>query len=65
LGGLVVFGGDTAYGIHRALGGEAFRPLGEIVAGVPVSVSGGLYWITKAGGFGEAGLAGEIRKRVS
>ena len=63
--GLVVFGGDTAYGIHQALGAAPFEPWGEIVPGVPLSRCGGLYWITKAGGFGEPDILGEIGKRVS
>lgn len=61
---LVVFGGDTAYGIHAALGGEPFEPLGEIVPGVPLSRCRGVHWITKAGGFGGRELLCDIRKRL-
>jgi uncharacterized protein YgbK (DUF1537 family) len=61
---LVVFGGDTAFAIHRALGGEVFEPIGEILPGVPVSRCGGLLWITKAGGFGESDLLARIRDMI-
>jgi len=60
--GLVVFGGDTAFGIHSALGGLAFESLGEILPGVPLSRCGGLFWITKAGGFGEADILHKIQR---
>ena len=59
---LIVFGGDTAFAIHRALGAGGFEPYGEIVPGVPLSSCNGLLWITKAGGFGESDLLCEIRR---
>jgi D-threonate/D-erythronate kinase len=59
---LVVFGGDTALGIHRALGSHDFRPCGEAAPGVPVSRCGDLLWITKAGGFGPPDLLCDIRR---
>lgn len=62
---LAVFGGDTAYGIHAAFGAPVFRALGEIVEGVPLSRAANLLWITKAGGFGEPGVLGTIRRRLS
>jgi uncharacterized protein YgbK (DUF1537 family) len=62
---LVVFGGDTAFGIHHALRGEAFEPYGEICPGIPMSQCGDLFWITKAGGFGERDLLCEIRRRLT
>jgi len=57
---VLVFGGDTAYGILSALGRPSVQPLGEAVTGVPVSrfqfrsKNGGrdLHLISKAGGFG-------------
>jgi uncharacterized protein YgbK (DUF1537 family) len=61
---LIVFGGDTALGIHRALGSHDFRPYGEAAPGVPVSQSAGLLWITKAGGFGPPDLLCDIRRRL-
>jgi len=63
--GLVVFGGDTAYAIHRALGSDGFETIGEVLPGVPVSRSGGLTWITKAGGFGSPELLCDIRRRLT
>jgi D-threonate/D-erythronate kinase len=62
---LIVFGGDTASGIHRALGSPVFEPYGEIVPGVPLSFCGGMVWITKAGGFGEPYILSEIRRRLT
>jgi D-threonate/D-erythronate kinase len=78
LDAMVVFGGDTAYGILTALGEPALHPLGDIVAGVPVSriprtaVSSAtpqrerdLYLISKAGGFGPVDVLDSIREAVS
>lgn len=65
LDGIVVFGGDTAFGIHQALGSHAFEPYGEVLPGMPLSRSGGLYWITKAGGFGDPHVLCELRKRLT
>jgi len=62
---LVVFGGDTAFGIHRALAGKPFEAWGEVLPGVPVSRCGGLCWVTKAGGFGAPDILCEIRRRLT
>lgn len=62
---IIVFGGDTAYGIHCAFGSPAFQPYGEIVPGVPVASAGGITWITKAGGFGSPEILCEIRRRLT
>ncbi|HEX4808090.1 MAG TPA: four-carbon acid sugar kinase family protein [Bryobacteraceae bacterium] len=62
---LIVFGGDTAFGIHCALGALPFESIGEIAPGVPISRSGGLLWITKAGGFGPPDLLSTIRNRLT
>jgi uncharacterized protein YgbK (DUF1537 family) len=61
---LTVFGGDTALGIHRALGGPPFEAWVEIVPGVPLSRCGDLFWITKAGGFGAADILCKILEMV-
>jgi D-threonate/D-erythronate kinase len=61
---LVIFGGDTAFGIHRALGSHDFRPCGEVAPGVPISRCGDLFWITKAGGFGPPDVLCDIRRRL-
>jgi uncharacterized protein YgbK (DUF1537 family) len=63
--GLIVFGGDTAFDIHRALDARDFHPCGEVVAGVPLSRRGDLIWVTKAGGFGAPELLCELRKRLT
>lgn len=62
---VIVFGGDTAFGIHHAFGSPVFDPYGEIFPGVPMSRCGDLFWITKAGGFGERDLLCEIRRRLT
>ncbi len=53
---LVVFGGDTAFGVVEALRVRSFQPVREISQGVVVSraehAGKGLGLITKAGGFG-------------
>lgn len=61
---LIVFGGDTAFGIHRALDLNPFESHGEVVPGVPISRSGNLFWITKAGGYGAPGILCDIRRRL-
>jgi len=60
--GVVVFGGDTAFGIHHALGHPPFDPYGEVVPGVPLSACGGRFWITKAGGFGGPSLLCDLQR---
>jgi uncharacterized protein YgbK (DUF1537 family) len=62
---LIVFGGDTVFGIHQALGAPPFEALGEIAPGVPLSTAGGLVWITKAGGFGPPDVLSIIKKRLT
>jgi uncharacterized protein YgbK (DUF1537 family) len=62
---LIVFGGDTAFGMHRALGALPFEAIGEIASGVPLSKSGGLLWATKAGGFGAPDILSTIRNRLT
>ncbi len=59
---LIVFGGDTAFGIHSALGAPVFEPRGEILPGLPLSRCGNLFWITKAGGFGTPDLICKIQR---
>jgi len=62
---LVVFGGDTAFGIHAALGHPPFDPYGELVPGVPLSHCGGRFWITKAGGFGAPEILCDIQRLLT
>jgi hypothetical protein len=47
------------------LGSHPFAPIGEVIPGVPVSQSAGMYWITKAGGFGGPNLIDELRRKLS
>jgi uncharacterized protein YgbK (DUF1537 family) len=64
LDAICVFGGDTASGILKALGNPHLQPLGELVEGVPISriVGHDLHLITKAGGFGEVDVIGQLRE---
>ena len=55
----MVIGGDTCYGLLKALGEPDLNPLGELRDGVPCSAIRGctprkrdLCFISKAGGFG-------------
>lgn len=65
-GGAVIFGGDTALAVWRAMGIARLVPLGERMPGVAVSRAGGCTFVTVAGGFPAPGmledlLAGEER----
>jgi D-threonate/D-erythronate kinase len=75
---MIVFGGDTAFGILRALAEPVLHPLGDVIPGVPVSAIGGtdlrqavpgrtkpLYLVSKAGGFGAVDVLGSIRDCLS
>lgn len=62
---LIVFGGDTAYGIHRAFGAHSFKPVGEVVPGVPLSVCDGVTWVTKAGGFGTKDILSTVKRELT
>jgi uncharacterized protein YgbK (DUF1537 family) len=61
---LMVFGGDTAFGILEALGRPLLEPLGEVLKGVPLSRIAGrkLYFVTKAGGFGDDQLIPSLKR---
>ena len=62
---LVVFGGDTAYSILRALGASTLIPVCELFPGIPVSRVGELQLVTKAGGFGPIDVLPKIRELLS
>jgi uncharacterized protein YgbK (DUF1537 family) len=68
LDGLIVFGGDTAYAILRALGESRMYPVAEILPGVPIArifqEKRTLHVVTKAGGFGSFDILPQIRMRV-
>jgi uncharacterized protein YgbK (DUF1537 family) len=58
---VMIFGGDTAAALFRALGIERLEPLGELLPGIPASRAGARpVFITKAGGFGSGNTAAEI-----
>ncbi len=65
---VLVCGGDTAYGMLKAVGFPPIRPVGEVVTGVPISrvAIGGreIYLITKAGGFGEIDILTQVQKKL-
>ena len=74
---LVVFGGDTLFGITCALGSPPLRCLGEVLPGVPASLiapalpgfppdrENGLLLVSKAGGFGDVDVIMRIRERLT
>lgn len=62
-GGMMIFGGDTALAVFRALGVDSLAPCGEILPGVAVSTAAGRVFVTKAGGFGESDLVARILER--
>lgn len=65
---LVLFGGDTAFGVVDALGIGSFQPVREISQGVVVSRAehGGqdLHVLTKAGGFGTLDILTRLRETL-
>jgi D-threonate/D-erythronate kinase len=65
---LIVFGGDTAYGILKAFGLPRMKSLGEILPGVPISSfpynGRELLLISKAGGFGQPDILMRIYELV-
>lgn len=75
---MVVFGGDTIYGIVKAIGLNRMWPVGEVLTGVPAarfdpdvfegiggSGEGSFHLITKAGGFGAPELLLRVREKLS
>ncbi len=65
---LIIFGGDTAFGILGALGHPSIHPIGELLPGVPLSriahAGRELWLITKAGGFGPPDVLTRIREMI-
>lgn len=59
-GGMVIFGGDTALAVWRAMGVARLVPLGELMPGVAVSRADGCTFVTVAGGFPAPGLLEEL-----
>ena len=65
LDALIVFGGDTAFGIVEAVAKPPLFPVREMMPGVPLSRLGRLCLITKAGGFGGVDVLPELRILLS
>ena len=67
--GLIVFGGDTAREVFLSLGARRLTPLGEVLAGVPLSIldsePGPVPVITKAGAFGPENVVEQILQKMS
>ena len=65
---IFVIGGDTAFETIAALGFPPLWPIGEVVPGVPVTrvktTARDLLLITKAGGFGDADVFCQVRKKL-
>ena len=66
---LVVFGGDTAFGILDALGKPWILPIGEVLPGVPLAMlnlgtTRPMYLLTKAGGFGPVDVLEKLRRSL-
>jgi uncharacterized protein YgbK (DUF1537 family) len=73
---ILAFGGDTAYGIVKALGEPPLFSIGNAAPGVPISRiraadlypqwgrARDLYFLSKAGGFGDDGLVLRLKERL-
>ncbi len=67
IGGLILTGGDTAIGVLRAWGVTGLQLVGQVQAGIPVSMTDGdlrLLVVTKAGGFGGPSALAAARDRL-
>jgi uncharacterized protein YgbK (DUF1537 family) len=65
---VLLFGGDTAAAVWRAMDIDTLIPLGEVLPGVPVCRSArhdSPIFITKAGGYGSADLLKTIWERMA
>lgn len=64
---MAVFGGDTLAAIARSMGWSGLWPRGEIIPGVVASAVEGneeFLLLTKAGGFGPAGLLKQVKEHL-
>jgi uncharacterized protein YgbK (DUF1537 family) len=63
---LIVFGGDTAYFILKALAIDSIEPLGEVLPGIPISsLPNGMTLATKAGGFGPPDVLLQLHEKLA
>src|SRR4051794_36046650 len=62
---IIVFGGDTAFSLLKAMNIDVVEPIGEVLPGIPVSfLPNKKTLITKAGGFGSPDLLLELHERL-
>lgn len=61
---VIVFGGETALELVREMGWEKLEPVGEVLPGMPLTRCGGLWMVTKAGGFGAVDTLEQMRRRL-
>jgi uncharacterized protein YgbK (DUF1537 family) len=64
-GGVIVFGGETAFALWRALEVDNFQLLPEVLPGVAACRAGETVFVTKAGGFGDDGLVDQVIGRFA
>ncbi|MFL6414238.1 MAG: four-carbon acid sugar kinase family protein [Bryobacteraceae bacterium] len=63
---IIVFGGDTAFSLLKAMNIDIVEPIGEVLPGVPVSLlPDKRILITKAGGFGDSSLLFQLHERLA
>jgi uncharacterized protein YgbK (DUF1537 family) len=63
---IIVFGGDTAFSLLKAMNIDVVEPIGEVLPGIPVSfLPNQKVLITKAGGFGSPDLLLQLHERLS
>ncbi|MFL6448618.1 MAG: four-carbon acid sugar kinase family protein [Bryobacteraceae bacterium] len=63
---IIVFGGDTAFSLLRAMNIDVVEPIGEVLPGIPVSLlPNRQIFITKAGGFGDPDLLFQLHEALS
>lgn len=63
---LMVFGGDTAFSILKAMNVDTLQPVGEVLPGMPLSkLPDGMTFITKAGGFGRPELLLQLQGKLA
>jgi uncharacterized protein YgbK (DUF1537 family) len=66
---LIVFGGDTAFGIWQLAGLPQLEPVGEILPGIPICrmrfCNRWIWLVSKAGGYGDRSTLTEIIRRLT
>jgi uncharacterized protein YgbK (DUF1537 family) len=63
---IIVFGGDTAFALLKAMHIDIVEPIGEVLPGIPISLlPDKRILITKAGGFGDPDLLFQLHERLT